>query len=141
MFIHVFPKFIIGLYLENSALSDVLCRFFLFCKFYVVTEIGYSRSEEQQALDVQNSSRTRALTKSAMASPDLRNSFRIFRADMEQVVLWLIIEVSSKEKITPLKKGSCIVLALQIKGVVEICDSSNQDINVEVPASSPLPDE
>lgn len=65
---------------------------------------GCSGSEEEQAFDVQNSSRMRALTKSTMASPDLRNSFRIFRADMEQMVLWLIIEVSLEEKNTSFKK-------------------------------------
>lgn len=46
-----------------------------------------------------------------------------------------------RKKMPPLKKGLCIVLALQIKGVVEICDSSNQDMNAEIPASSLLPDE
>lgn len=100
-----FSKCIIGLYLENTVLSDVLYRTLYFVSFMLLLKSSYSRSEEQQALDVQNSSRMGALTKSAMASPDPRNSFRIFRADTEQVVLWVITEVSSEEKDTPFKKG------------------------------------
>lgn len=52
------------------------------------------------------------------------NSVTIFRADAEQVVLWLTIEI--------LKKDSCVVLVLQIKNVSEICDLSSQDMKVEV---------
>lgn len=57
----------------------------------------------------------------------------IFRVDTQQVVLWLTIEA--------LKEDSSVVLVLQRKVVAETCDSSSQDMNVEVPASRLLSDQ
>lgn len=72
---------------------------------------GYSWSEEQEAFDVQIAAGTRALTRSKLASPHLRSSFRILRAD--NVASSLMADHRSLiggRKISPLKKGSRIVL-------------------------------
>lgn len=138
VFIHIFSKFIIELYLKNTVNSDMLYRICYFVSFMLLLKSAYSRGKEQQAFDVRSSSRTGALTKSTMASLQKRLQHiqsrcgaSGFMADHRGLI---------RGKNNAFKNGSCIILALQIKGMVAICESSNEDMNTEVPASILPPD-